>query len=123
IRIAHDGKQLEQALVEARREAKSTFGNSDIYIEKFLEDPRHVEFQILADKHGNVIHLGERESSLQRRRQKVLEEALSPVITPELRDKMSEAAVRAARAVNYNNAGTVEFLVDKHGNFYFIEMN
>lgn len=123
IRIAHDHDELVKALESARREAGSVFGNSEVYLEKYLEEPRHVEFQILADKHGNVIHLGERESSIQRRRQKVLEEAPSPIVTPELRQEMSAAAVQAARAVGYTSAGTVEFLVDKNGKFYFIEMN
>lgn len=123
IRIANTPDELKEALAAAKREAQSIFGNAEVYLEKFLENPRHIEFQVLADKQGNVIHLGERESSLQRRRQKILEEALSPAVSPELRDRMSQAAIKAAKAVNYTNAGTVEFLVDKHGNFYFIEMN
>ena len=94
-----------------------------VYIEKFIVDPRHVEIQILADEHGNVIHLGERDCSCQRRNQKVLEETPSPIMTPELRERMGEAAVKAAKACGYTNAGTVEFLVDKDKNFYFMEMN
>ncbi len=123
IRVARDDSELASSVEAAQREAESVFGNGAVYLEKFLEKPRHVEFQILADKHGNLIHLGERESSLQRRRQKVLEEAPSSVITQELRETMSESALRAAEAANYTGAGTVEFLVDMHGNYYFIEMN
>ena len=123
IRIAHDPNELREAMIAASREAEAAFGNGELYIEKFLEDPRHVEIQILADQEGNTIHLGERECSVQRRRQKVIEEAPSPIMTPELREAMAQAAIRAAQAVRYINAGTVEFLVDKHGNFYFIEMN
>lgn len=123
IRIANNNEELLKSLESARREAASTFGNPEVYLEKYLEEPRHVEFQVLADKHGNAIHLGERESSIQRRRQKILEEAPCPIVTPELREKMAIAALRAAEAVRYTSAGTVEFLVDRHGNFYFMEMN
>ncbi|ADU52338.1 biotin carboxylase; acetyl-CoA carboxylase carboxyltransferase subunit alpha [Thermaerobacter marianensis DSM 12885] len=123
IRVARDEQELVQALASARREAESTFGNGAVYLEKFLEEPRHIEIQVIADKHGHTLHLGERECSVQRRRQKLIEEAPSPVMTPELRQRMAEAAVRAAEAVDYVGAGTVEFLVDRDGNFYFIEMN
>ncbi len=123
IRRADSEKELEPAMTAAKQEALRFFGNDDIYIEKFIVNPRHIEIQILADEHGNVIHLGERDCSCQRRRQKVLEESPSPIMTPELREKMGEAAVRAAKACGYMNAGTVEFLVDKDRNFYFMEMN
>ncbi|HEY8414590.1 MAG TPA: acetyl-CoA carboxylase biotin carboxylase subunit, partial [Thermaerobacter sp.] len=111
------------ALASARREAEATFGNGAVYVEKFLEEPRHVEIQVVADKHGHIVHLGERECSVQRRRQKLIEEAPSPALNAELRARMAEAALRAAAAVDYVGAGTVEFLVDRYGNFYFIEMN
>ena len=107
----------------AQREAQNTFGASEIYLEKYLERPRHIEFQILADEQGNMIHLGERECSIQRRHQKIMEEAPSTRLDPDLRNRMGEAALKVARAVNYQNAGTVEFLVDRHGKFYFLEMN
>ncbi|MBP5604345.1 MAG: acetyl-CoA carboxylase biotin carboxylase subunit [Ruminiclostridium sp.] len=123
IRRADSEADLESALTAAKQEALRFFGNDDVYIEKFIVDPRHIEIQILADEHGNVIHLGERDCSCQRRNQKVLEESPSPVMTPELREKMGEAAVKAAKACGYHNAGTVEFLVDKNGDFYFMEMN
>lgn len=123
IRVVYSESELKEAMASASREAEAAFGNGDLYLEKFLEDPRHVEVQIIADNEGNVIHLGERECSIQRRRQKLLEEGPSPAVSPELRESMCQAAIRAAQAVNYVNAGTVEFLVDKHGNFYFIEMN
>ena len=111
------------AMTAAKQEAKQFFANDDIYIEKFIVNPRHVEIQLLADEHGNVIYLGERDCSLQRRNQKVLEESPSPIMTEDLRRRMGEAAVRAAKACGYANAGTVEFLVDKDLNFYFMEMN
>lgn len=123
IRIARNERELEEVVEAARREAARYFGNGDIYVEKYLEEPRHIEVQLLADRHGNVVHLFERECSIQRRRQKILEEAPSLALTPELREAICRAAVRAAQAVNYCNAGTVEFLLDKHGNFYFCEMN
>ena len=123
IRRADSEKELEPAITAAKQESLRFFGNDDIYIEKFIVNPRHIEIQILADEHGNVIHLGERDCSCQRRRQKVLEESPSPIMTPELREKMGDAAVRAAKACGYTNAGTVEFLVDKDRNFYFMEMN
>ena len=106
-----------------KQEAMISFKDDEIYMEKFIQNPRHIEIQILADEHGNVIHLGERDCTIQRRNQKVLEEAPSYILNDELRKKMGEAAIRAAKAVNYVNAGTIEFLVDKHGDFYFMEMN
>ncbi|MGN0619795.1 MAG: acetyl-CoA carboxylase biotin carboxylase subunit [Ruminiclostridium sp.] len=123
IRRADKESELEAAITAAKQEALQFFGNDDVYIEKFIENPRHVEIQILADEFGNVVHLGERDCSCQRRNQKVLEESPSPIMTPELREKMGDAAVRAAKACGYHNAGTVEFLVDKDRNFYFMEMN
>jgi acetyl-CoA carboxylase biotin carboxylase subunit len=107
----------------AQREAANAFGVPSLYLEKYLERPRHIEFQILADEHGNMIHLGERECSIQRRHQKVIEEAPSPRLDADLRAKMGAAALRVASAVNYMNAGTIEFLLDTYGNFYFLEMN
>lgn len=123
IRIVHKEEELENAYFTAKSEAKINFGDDTIYIEKFIENPRHIEFQILGDEHGNVVHLGERDCTIQRRNQKVLEEAPSIILSDELREKMGRAAVRAAKAVNYVNAGTIEFLVDKYNNFYFMEMN
>ncbi|MDR1753735.1 MAG: acetyl-CoA carboxylase biotin carboxylase subunit [Eubacterium sp.] len=114
---------LEKNMVAAKSEALSSFKNGDLYIEKFIVNPRHIEIQLLADEHGNVVHLGERDCSCQRRNQKLLEESPSPVMTPELREKMGDAAVNAARACGYHNAGTIEFLVDDDLNFYFMEMN
>ena len=122
IRVAEDEKELRQAVQVAGREAESAFGDNSIYLEKLLVGPRHVEVQVMGDQKGNVVHLFERECSMQRRRQKVLEEAPSPGISPELREEMTEAAVRLAREVEYANAGTVEFLVEDD-DFYFIEMN
>lgn len=115
--------ELPGLLTSARREAKAAFGDGNVYLEKLLLKVRHIEFQILADSHGNVIHLGERECSLQRRHQKLLEEAPSPAMDPELREQMGEVACKAARAVDYLNAGTIEFLVDDDKNYYFLEMN
>ena len=123
IRLVKTPEELEDAITAAQQEALQFFGNDEVYIEKFIVNPRHVEIQLLADEHGNVIYLGERDCSCQRRNQKVLEESPSPVMTDELRRKMGEAAVRAAKACGYHNAGTVEFLVDKDRNFYFMEMN
>lgn len=123
IRLVESEEQLEEKFAEAQSEALSCFGNGDLYIEKFVVNPRHIEIQLLADNYGNVIHLGERDCSLQRRNQKVLEESPSPVMTEELRAKMGAAAVSAAKACGYRNAGTIEFLVDKNLNFYFMEMN
>ncbi|MGC9449843.1 MAG: acetyl-CoA carboxylase biotin carboxylase subunit [Oceanipulchritudo sp.] len=123
MRLAHNAMAFKREFSAAGNEAEKAFGNGDVYIEKFIEEPRHIEFQILADEHGNVVHLGERDCSIQRRHQKVVEESPSPFMTPELREAMGEAAVKAARACGYANAGTIEFLVDKNRNFYFIEMN
>ncbi len=123
MRIVHEQKQTEEAIRAARSEAKSSFGDDAVFIEKYVEEPRHIEFQILADRHGNVIHLFERECSIQRRHQKVIEEAPSMAVDEDLRMRMGEAAVSAARAAGYWSAGTVEFLVDKHRNFFFLEMN
>jgi acetyl-CoA carboxylase, biotin carboxylase subunit len=116
-------EEMPDLLQSARREAESSFGNGNVYLEKLVEGARHVEIQILADTHGNVIYLGERECSLQRRHQKLLEEALSPAVDEELREAMGNVAVKAAKAVDYVNAGTIEFLLDKDENFYFLEMN
>lgn len=123
IRIVHKEDELENAYFTAKSEAKVNFGDDTIYIEKFIENPRHIEFQILGDEHGNIIHLGERDCTIQRRNQKVLEEAPSSILSDDLREKMGRAAINAAKAVNYFNAGTIEFLVDKYSNFYFMEMN
>lgn len=123
IRIVHKEDELENAYFTAKSEAKINFGDDTIYIEKFIENPRHIEFQILGDEHGNIIHLGERDCTIQRRNQKVLEEAPSSILSGDLRAKMGRAAINAAKAVNYVNAGTIEFLVDKYNNFYFMEMN
>ena len=123
IRIVRDESELEAQVNAAKQEALACFGNDEIYIEKFIENPKHIEIQILADEHGNVIHLGERDCSMQRRNQKVLEETPSPIMTEELREKMGSSAVAAAKACGYVNAGTIEFLVDKSGNYYFMEMN
>ena len=123
MRIVHRAEEIPRAIEAAASEAKSAFGDSRVYWEKYLVQPRHIEIQILADKQGNIIHLGERECSIQRRHQKVIEESPSVIVTPELRQRMGQAAVAAARACGYINAGTVEFLVDKERNFYFLEMN
>lgn len=123
MRIATDATNFEHSFNMARTEAQNAFNNPDVFIEKYIEEPRHIEIQILADEHGNVIHLGERDCSIQRRHQKLIEESPSPFMTPELRQKMGEAAVQAAKAAGYIGAGTIEFLVDKHRNFYFMEMN
>jgi propionyl-CoA carboxylase alpha chain len=123
MRIVRDPTEFERAMRGARSEAESAFGDGRVFIEKYIEEPRHIEFQILADQHGNTIHLFERECSIQRRHQKVIEEAPSSVLTPEVRREMGEAAVRAAASCGYTNAGTVEFLVDKDLNYYFMEMN
>ena len=114
---------MEDAWNSAKAESGAAFGNDGIYMEKFIVQPRHVEIQVIADQHGNVYHLGERDCTIQRRHQKLVEESPSPVLTPETREKMGEAAVQAAKSVNYEGAGTVEFLYDIHGNFYFMEMN
>ncbi|CAM2067948.1 acetyl-CoA carboxylase biotin carboxylase subunit [Sulfidibacter corallicola] len=123
MRVVESADQLEHALDTASAEAVAAFGNGDVYIEKYLTNPRHIEIQVLADHHGHVIHLGERECSIQRRHQKIIEEAPSPVLSQEIRDAMGDAAVLASRAVDYRGAGTVEFLYDEDGSFYFMEMN
>lgn len=123
MRLVKEEGDLSRLLAAAQGEAEAAFGNAGVYMEKFIELPRHIEFQILADSYGNVVHLGERDCSIQRRHQKLLEEAPSAVLTPELRQKMGDAAVKAAQSINYVGAGTVEFLVDKYNNFYFMEMN
>jgi acetyl-CoA carboxylase biotin carboxylase subunit len=123
MRVARDADDFARSFQLARSEALSAFGNGDVYVEKFLERPRHVEFQVLGDSKGKVIHLGERDCSVQRRHQKLIEEAPCPVMTPELRAAMGDAAVRGAQAINYVGAGTVEMLLDTDGSFYFMEMN
>jgi len=120
--VRHEG-ELEEMYNLAQSEASCAFGNSGVYIEKYLENPRHIEVQIIADQYGNIVHLGERDCSIQRRHQKLLEEAPSPVITPEVREKMGRAAINAAKGISYEGAGTVEFLLDNKNNFYFMEMN
>jgi len=123
MRIVRTEEELGPAMQTASNEAAAAFKNGDIYIERYIERPRHIEIQVLADEHGNCIHLGERDCSIQRRHQKLLEEAPSPVLTPELRARMGEAAVEACKRVGYANAGTIEFLLDEDGRFYFMEMN
>lgn len=123
MRLVRNEEDLVKSFLAAQGEAEAAFGNAGVYLEKFIERPRHIEFQILADTYGNVIHLGERDCSIQRRHQKLLEEAPSPALTPELRAKMGAAAVRVGQSINYVGAGTVEFLLDHSGNFYFMEMN
>ncbi|MEB1806147.1 MAG: acetyl-CoA carboxylase biotin carboxylase subunit [Bacillaceae bacterium] len=123
MRVAQTEDDLKKAVSMAQQEAETAFGNPGVYLEKFVEEPRHVEIQIIGDSFGNVVHLGERDCSIQRRHQKLIEEAPSPALDEELRTKMGEAALKAAQAVNYCGAGTVEFLLDKHKNFYFMEMN
>jgi acetyl-CoA carboxylase biotin carboxylase subunit len=123
IRVCANADVLSEEFPVARAEAGAAFGNDELYIEKFIEGPRHIEFQVMADQHGHIAHLGERECSIQRRFQKLIEEAPSPRLTPDLRDKMGQAAIAAARAVDYVNAGTVEFLIDRDDNFYFMEVN
>ncbi len=123
MRVCHNDVRLISALMTCQAEAEASFGNGDIFIEKYIQEPRHIEFQILADKFGHMVHLGERDCTIQRRHQKLIEEAPSPAVDPKLRRKMGEMAVRAARAAGYSSVGTVEFLLDKDGEFYFIEMN
>jgi acetyl-CoA carboxylase biotin carboxylase subunit len=123
MRVVRKAGELEDALEGAQREAKSAFGDDSIYLEKYIEDPRHIEFQVFSDNHGNAIHLFERECSIQRRHQKIVEETPSVALTPEKREEMGKAAVVVAKTCNYSNAGTVEFLYDKNGNYYFLEMN
>ncbi|MDD4179318.1 MAG: acetyl-CoA carboxylase biotin carboxylase subunit [Candidatus Margulisbacteria bacterium] len=123
MRVVWEGEEFIHLMRTARAEAGAAFGNPEVYVEKFIEEPRHIEVQLLADKHGNTIYLGERDCSIQRRHQKLLEESLSPAVDEKTRKKIGEAAVRAAKAVDYFSAGTIEFLFDKHGHFYFMEMN
>ncbi len=123
IRRVETVEEFEHQFVTARQEALQAFGNADVYMERIIYPAKHIEFQILADQHGNVVHLGERDCSLQRKNQKIIEEAPSPSLSPELRREMGEAAVRAVKAVGYQNAGTIEFLVDEEKHFYFMEMN
>ena len=123
MRIVNKKEEFESSIKAAKSEAKNAFGDDRIYIEKYLEEPRHVEFQIMADTHGNVVHVFDRECSIQRRHQKVIEEAPCALLTPELRSKMADAAIKAAKGCDYVGAGTIEFLVDKHLDFYFLEMN
>ncbi|NFD76506.1 acetyl-CoA carboxylase biotin carboxylase subunit [Clostridium botulinum] len=123
IRIVHSKENMIKAFNTAKSEAKGSFGDDSMYVEKFIKNPRHIEFQILGDNYGNIVHLGERDCSLQRRNQKVLEEAPSPCMNEGLRKRMGDVAIKAARAVEYKNAGTIEFLLDEDGSFYFMEMN
>ncbi len=123
MRVANNDAELEQNITLCRQEAEKFFGNPDVYMEKYLVNPRHIEVQVIADKFGNVVHLGERDCSIQRRHQKLVEEAPSPAVSDEIRKKLGEAAVRAAKAANYEGVGTIEFLLDKDKNFYFMEMN
>ncbi|SHE45654.1 acetyl-CoA carboxylase, biotin carboxylase subunit [Seinonella peptonophila] len=123
MRIVHSEQELTKAIRLAQQEAEANFGNAGVYLEKFLVEPRHIEIQVLADNHGNVVHLGERDCSIQRRYQKLVEEAPSPALNSSLREAMGQAAVKAAKSVDYSGAGTIEFLLDRDGNFYFMEMN
>lgn len=123
MRVCHNDISLMSSFTTAQNEADANFGNPDVYIEKYIEDPRHIEFQVMADEHGNVVHLGERDCSIQRRHQKLLEEAPSPALDDKLRAQMGEIVVEACRFVGYKSVGTVEFLLDKNGKFYFMEMN
>jgi acetyl-CoA carboxylase, biotin carboxylase subunit len=123
MRIVTHEKEFEDQWDKARREAKASFGNDGIYVEKYIEEPRHIEFQIIGDQHGKVAHLSERDCSIQRRHQKLVEESPSPFMTDELREKMGEASIKAGKSINYEGVRTVEFLVDKYRNFYFMEMN
>lgn len=123
LRIAHNDISLRKEFILARSEAEKAFGNGEVLIEKYIENPRHIEFQVLADQQGNVVHLGERDCSIQRRHQKLIEEAPSPFVNDDLRKRMGDAAVAATKAANYEGAGTIEFLVDPESNFYFLEMN
>ncbi len=123
MRVVWQESEIEKAYTTAKQEAAASFKNDGIYMEKFVEEPRHIEIQVAGDQYGNVCHLSERDCSIQRRHQKLVEESPSPFMTPELRQKMGEAAIKAASAINYESVGTIEFLVDKHRNFYFMEMN
>ena len=123
MRVARDSDEFARSFQLARSEALSAFGSGDVYVEKYLDRPRHIEFQILGDTHGHVIHLGERDCSVQRRHQKLIEEAPSPAVSPDLRQRMGDAAVKGAKAIDYVGAGTIEMLLDEDGSFYFMEMN
>ncbi len=123
MRVVWKENDIEKAFEDAKAEAAASFKNDGIYMEKFVEEPRHIEIQIAGDQYGNVCHLSERDCSIQRRHQKLVEESPSPFMTPELREEMGNAAIKAAKAINYESVGTIEFLVDKHRNFYFMEMN
>ncbi len=123
MRVVHNPRRLLDELAMAQQEAIAAFGNGEVYLEKYLEEPRHIEIQILADQHGRAIHLGERDCSIQRRHQKLLEESPSPALTPRLRTRMGDAALKVVKALGYEGVGTMEFLLDRHGNFYFMEMN
>jgi acetyl-CoA carboxylase biotin carboxylase subunit len=123
MRIVREAEEFENAFKTASHEAETAFGNPSVYIEKYVEEPRHVEIQVMGDKYGNVVHFGERDCSIQRRHQKLVEESPSPALTQELREAMGAAAVKGAKSVHYTGAGTIEFLLDKHKNFYFMEMN
>jgi len=123
MRIVRSAADLAKAFRTASNEAEKAFGDGSVYLERYLDEPRHIEFQVFGDQHGNVVHFGERECSIQRRHQKIIEEAPSPALTPELREKMGEASVRLCRHVGYVNAGTIEYLLDQDGSFYFMEMN
>ncbi|TVR51600.1 MAG: acetyl-CoA carboxylase biotin carboxylase subunit [Puniceicoccaceae bacterium] len=123
MRIAHNDVSFAKEFHTARNEAEKAFGNGAVYVEKYIQNPRHIEFQILADSHGKTLHLGERDCSVQRRHQKLIEEAPSPFVTPDLRKRMGRAAIKAAVAAKYENAGTIEFIVDEKGNYFFLEMN
>jgi acetyl-CoA carboxylase biotin carboxylase subunit len=123
MRIINDDSEFKKAWDDAKREASASFGNDGLYLEKFVEEPRHIEIQVVGDQYGKVCHLSERDCSVQRRHQKLVEETPSPIVSQELRERMGEAAIKGAKAINYEGAGTIEFLVDKHGNFFFMEMN
>ncbi len=123
MRIVREDAEFENAFRTASHEAETAFGNPSVYIEKYVEEPRHVEIQVMGDRYGNVIHLGERDCSIQRRHQKLVEESPSPAVTPEIREAMGAAAIKGSKSVNYLGAGTIEFLLDKNKNFYFMEMN
>lgn len=123
MRVVTKSEQLRNALATAQSEAESAFGSSDVYIERYLDNPRHIEFQILGDQHGNVVHLGERECSIQRRHQKLIEESPSPIVSEELRQDLGQRVVEAMKTINYQNTGTVEFLFDHEDHYYFMEMN
>ncbi|HEX7488728.1 MAG TPA: acetyl-CoA carboxylase biotin carboxylase subunit, partial [Anaeromyxobacteraceae bacterium] len=123
MKIVREGGDVRRAFEQASNEAVAAFGDGSMYLERYVEEPRHIELQIAADEHGNIVHLGERECSVQRRHQKIVEEAPSPAVTPELRREMGEVGLKAMRSIGYNNVGTIEFLLDEKGRYYFMEMN